>query len=188
VCLQVILSICNMSTKPDCKNTENMHTCSMKILYIDVQNTHKRTLDQWRMIDWGKLYHYLQYKYQFDVIYYAVWYVSRYQSLYDQISSLWYTMLFKDTIVLPNNEVKGNVDIDIAIRSIFELTWWKTSTAYLMTNDWDYNTLVKTFIEHWVWWTLISPDANTLSKLLTRLSKDIVDLQRVKHLIQKSPD
>jgi hypothetical protein len=31
-------------------------------------------------------------------------------------------MLFKDTIVLPNNEVKGNVDIDIAIKSIFELT------------------------------------------------------------------
>jgi hypothetical protein len=90
--------------------------------------------------------------------------------------------------VLPNNEVKGNVDIDIAIKSIFELTWWLTSTAYLMTNDWDYNTLVKTFIEHWVWWTLISPDVSTVSKLLTRLSKDIVDLQRVKHLIQKSPD
>ncbi len=57
-------------------------------------------------------------------------------------------MLYKKVIVLPNGEIKGNVDIDIAIKTAIDA--WKNnlSKAYLITNDGDYNTLVDFLMTH----------------------------------------
>ena len=160
----------------------------MKIVYIDVQNTHQRTVERWWLIDWAKFFNYLKERYLIDKVYYVTWYIASYQSYYKSIESIWYTLLYKETLVLPDGKVKWNVDIDIAIQSIFDLTSWVLTQAFLVTNDGDYNTLVKTFIKHGVFAKLIVPDSATVSKLLTRLVRDIVDLQRIKHIIQKQKD
>lgn len=46
----------------------------MKIVYIDVQNTHQRTVERWWIIDWARFFVYLKEKYKVDVVYYAVGY------------------------------------------------------------------------------------------------------------------
>ncbi len=160
----------------------------MKIVYIDVQNTHQRTVERWWLIDWARFFIYLKEKYKVDIIYYAVGYIPKHQDLYEYLQSVWYTLLYKKTLILPDGTIKWNVDIDIAIQSIFDLTSWKLTQVYLVTNDGDYNTLVRTFIDHNVFAWLIAPDASNISKLLTRLVKDIIDLQRIKHIIQKQKD
>ena len=141
----------------------------MKVVYIDVQNTHQRTVEQWWLIDWGRLFVYLKQRYGVDTIYYVTGYVLSYQKYYNDIEHIWYTMLYKETLVLPDWKIKWNVDIDIAIQAMFDLTSWKLTKAYVMTNDGDYNTLVKVLIEHNVFGWLIAPDSATVSKLLTRL-------------------
>ena len=160
----------------------------MKIVYIDVQNTHQRTVEQWWFIDWAKFFMYLKWRYEVDEVYYATGYVPAYHQHYKRLESIWYKLLYKETLILPDGKIKWNVDIDIAIQSIFDLTSWKLTQVYLVTNDGDYNTLVKTFIDHNVFAWLIAPDASNISKLLTRLVKDIIDLQRIKHIIQKQKD
>lgn len=85
----------------------------MKIIYIDVQNTHRKTIDYDWIIDRKRFYTYLKDKYKFDVIYYAVWYVIKYHYFYTQLEKIWYTMLYKKTLILPDWTVKWNVDIDI---------------------------------------------------------------------------
>lgn len=160
----------------------------MKIVYIDVQNTHRKTLDYDRIIDRKRFFVYLKEKYKVDVIYYAVGYVSKYQRFYDELERIGYAMLFKKTIMLPNGEIKWNVDIDIAIRSIYDLWKHGLEKAYLVTNDGDYNTLIQTLIDEWVFGWLLAPDAKTASRLITQISWTIVDIQRIKHLIQKQKD
>ncbi len=93
-------------------------------------------------------------------------------------------MLFKETGKF-HWEVKGNVDIDIAIRSIFDLQEQSLVSAYLISNDGDYNTLLKVWKEQWIFGWLIVPDAKTASHMTTKIAKDFLDLQRIKHLIMK---
>jgi hypothetical protein len=54
-------------------------------------------------------------------------------------------MLYKKTLILPNGEIKGNVDIDIAIQSVIDSYDKDLQQAYLITNDGDYNSLVDFF-------------------------------------------
>jgi uncharacterized LabA/DUF88 family protein len=114
----------------------------MKAIYIDVQNIHRKTLDHGRMIDRQRLYRYLYEKYSPDRIYYVVWYIAKYHSTYQNLENIGYTMIFKETLVLPNGEVKGNVDIDIAIKVIEDARENGLTGVYLITNDGDYNSLV----------------------------------------------
>lgn len=44
-------------------------------------------------------------------------------------------MLFKKTLILPNGDTKGNVDIDIAIQSVTDVYDHMLQKAYLITND-----------------------------------------------------
>lgn len=159
----------------------------MKIVYIDVQNTHQRTVEQWWLIDWSRFFIYLKEKYKVDIIYYAVGYISKHQDLYEYLHSIWYTLLYKKTLILPDGTIKGNVDIDIAIQSMLDLCRNWLEKAYLITNDGDYNTLVQTFMDEWVLWWLIAPCEKTTSKLLKEMRCIILDLQDVKSKIQKTP-
>ncbi len=158
----------------------------MNIVYIDVQNSHKATQKLWRLIDWDKFYIYLKDKCKADIVYYAVWHRHEFQNQYDKLTNIWYAMLYKETTLLPNGELKWNVDIDIAIRAIFDICKEWLSKAYLVTNDGDYNTLIEVFQDYWVWWKLITPDINTASKLLKRITRPI-DIDDIKNRIQKIP-
>jgi len=156
----------------------------MNILYIDVQNVIGRVWVYWREIDRGKFYDYVTKRYNIDKVYYVVWYLPHLINEYALIQLHWYCLLFKDSLI-KDGKTKWNVDIDIAIRSIFDLTDGTLKQAYLMTNDWDYNTLIKTFQEYWVWGRLITPDIRTASRALTRIVQDPIDLQYIRKLVEK---
>lgn len=157
----------------------------MNRVYIDVQNTHKATQKLWWLIDWKKFFIYLKDKCKADTIYYAVWYIPKNQWWYDTLSAIWYTMLHKETIRLPSWETKWNVDIDIAIKALIDLYEWWLTKIYLITNDGDYNTLIKVCQQKWIRGKLFTPDIHTASTLLKRLDNPI-DINDIKHKIQKT--
>jgi uncharacterized LabA/DUF88 family protein len=138
-------------------------------------------------VDRSKLYIYLKEKHSLDVIYYAVWYIPHKLHLYQELQKMWYTMLYKNVSFLPDGSIKWNVDIDIAIQAIFDLTSHRISHWYLMTNDGDYNTLIEVFQKHTMWWKLFTPDIKTASKMIKNLAGQTIDLQDIKERIQKNP-
>lgn len=140
----------------------------MKIVYIDAQNLHRKTLDYHWLIDWAKFYIYLRQNCNVDIVYYAVWYIPKYIGLYKYLSSLWYTLLFKKVTFLPNGDIKWNVDIDIAIRSLLDLFEEWLEKAIIVSNDWDYNTLVDLLRERNAFAFLMVADHKTASKQLRK--------------------
>jgi hypothetical protein len=65
--------------------------------------------------------------------------------------------------------------------------WHKIlTTAYLITNDGDYNTLITTFQHYNVRWRLITPDKFSASRLIKTIWGDILNLQDIKYKIQKA--
>ncbi|EKD24603.1 MAG: hypothetical protein ACD_80C00194G0022 [uncultured bacterium (gcode 4)] len=160
----------------------------MKIAYIDAQNVHRKTLDYNRRIDWQKFFIYLKQNCKVDVVYYAVWYVQKYDNFYKRLSSIWYTMLFKEVTILPDWTIKWNVDIDIAIRSIFDFFEEWLKKAIIISNDWDYNTLVDVLKKKDVFDFLMVIYSATASKQLRKSAWPYIqDIQRIRHLIEKDP-
>ncbi len=123
----------------------------MKIAYIDAQNIHKWVQLLGRTIDWLKLKEYLEKKYDIDEVQIFFWYIAQYQKFYDMLKRNWYVLIFKEVSRNTQWEVKGNVDIDIAIKAMNDIIDSKLSEAYLFTTDVDYNTLIYEFRRRWIW-------------------------------------
>ena len=88
----------------------------MKIVYIDSQNIHQWLLQyHWWIIDWKRFFVYLGDKYKVDKVKIFFWYLKSQRGFYQKLRNIWYEVCFKETLVLPNWGIKGNVDIDIAI-------------------------------------------------------------------------
>ena len=160
----------------------------MKIVYIDAQNVHRRMQDRWRVVDWSKFFIYLKDHISPDMIYFAVWYMQKHQDFYNELELYGYTMLYKEVIIKPNWDIKGNVDIDIAIRLILDMCEEWLRSAYIVTNDGDYNTLIKICKDRRVLWWLITPDAVKASKILTKIAWDIIDMQEIRKYIERQKD
>ncbi len=159
----------------------------MKIAYIDVQNIHRKTVDFNWVIDWNKFLVYLKQNCKTDIVYYAVWYLSKYDKFYNYLSSLWYSLLFKKVTILPNWSIKWNVDVDIAIRSLFDFFEEWLEKAIIVSNDGDYNTLVDVLRKKWVFDRLMIIDYTSASKQLRKSAWPYIqDIQRIKHLIEKT--
>jgi hypothetical protein len=106
--------------------------------------------------------------------------------LYKQLRVLWYEVIFKETMVLPNGDIKWNVDIDIAIHTILDVIEWWLTKGYLVTWDWDYNTLVDFLRKRNVLWRILIPHRNKVSKLLKKAAwPDIQVLEDLRYFIEK---
>jgi len=121
-----------------------------------------------RTIDRKEFLSYAKRKFEVDTAKIFFWYVAKYETLYQQLRTLGYEVIFKETMVLPNGEIKGNVDIDIAIHSILDVVEKWLTKAYLVSGDWDYNTLVNFRRERGVLWRVLVPHRNKVSKLLKK--------------------
>lgn len=158
----------------------------MKIVYIDSQNVHKGIEELWWLIDWKLFYIYLKSKFDIDKVKIFFGYVKKYEKLYKFLKEIWYDVIFKETLVLPNGEIKWNVDIDIAIHVMLDTFEWWLLKVYLITWDGDYNTLVYFLKNRQLLWRVLIPNKNKASKLLKKSAwPDIQTLEDLKFLIEK---
>lgn len=157
----------------------------MKIAYIDAQNIHMWIQWLWWTIDWKKFFLYLKNKYEIDQVIMFFWYIPKYQKLYDFLSKVWYQIVFKEVSIHMDGSTKGNVDIDVAIKAMNDVTDEYLHEAYLVTTDSDFNSLIYEFRRRKVQWKLIVTHFLHTSKYLRKASgKAIQPLTDIKHLIQ----
>ncbi len=147
----------------------------MKILYIDSQNLYLGLKELWYMIDFKLFYDYLQQKW-FDEIIMFFWYNKENKKLYDFLKKTWYKIYFK-AHYSENWNMKANVDIDIAIKSINDFRDWKLQNFYLISWDCDFISLIKYFRWKNIFWGLYVPNmAKTNRYLRSEAGVKIVNL------------
>ncbi len=94
--------------------------------------------------------------------------------------------IIKNTLILKDWWIKWNVDIDIAIIALRDFYEKTVTKAYLVTGDWDYNTLIDFWNEKWVFWKVFVPWVKNSSSLLTKSAKkDLIDLAIMKNKLSK---
>ena len=73
-----------------------------------------------RMIDRESFLGYSKKKFEIDTAKIFFGYIPRYETFYKELRQQGYEVVFKETMILPNGETKGNVDIDIAIHGVLD--------------------------------------------------------------------
>jgi uncharacterized LabA/DUF88 family protein len=154
-------------------------------IYIDGANLYQWS-KLWWGLDYGRFFKWLQDKYKPNKVYIFIWYIKWKESLYSSLSSLGYTLIFKETLEI-QWKTKGNVDSELVLESLRDLYENKKTRTIIVSGDGDFACLVNFFIQKSHSITILAPHKDYLSYLLKKTNAPIILLQELKGRLQKSP-
>ena len=172
-------------------------TANRNFAYIDGQNLHmgtaKREIDPWK-IDLARFRIYLEQKYNVSKAFYFLGFLDEtQQSLYENIQSAGFILLFREHTSLMLGKKKGNVDSDIILHIMKKLYYKENfNKIVLVSGDGDYKQLVDFLITESRFEKIIFPDAKRASSLYKKLGAprfaalDNIDIRR-KIEMKKAP-
>lgn len=151
------------------------------IAYIDGQNLFMGTTKRepsW-IVDLSKLRVYLEKKYLVSKAYYYLGFVQdgeKYESLYEEIQSAGFILVFREHNSAMLGKKKGNVDSDI-IFSVMKRLYRKEifNKVVLVSGDGDYKTLVDFLIEESKLEKVLFPDGKRASSLYKKITRKYFD-------------
>jgi uncharacterized LabA/DUF88 family protein len=94
--------------------------------------------------------------------------------------------MFLENVTRDGKTTKGNVDIDIALEVAKDHFENRLQSGFLVTADWDYNSLVKFLKEKEKLAKVIIPGTHDTSRFLTRAAGNAVhDIGNLKHILSQ---
>lgn len=142
--------------------------------FIDGQNlymgTAKREVNPWK-IDLSRFRVYLEQKYNVTRAYYFLGYLDEsQQSLYENIQSAGFILLFREHTSLMLGKKKGNVDSDIILNVMKKLYYQESfDKIVLVSGDGDYKQLIDFLITEKRLEKVLFPDGERASSLYNKL-------------------
>ena len=109
--------------------------------FIDSQNLNLSIKQQGWKLDFKRFRIYLQQKYNVTKAFLFIGYIASNQRLYDTLQSFGYILIFKPTMKISTGEVKGNVDSELVLNAITEISNY--NKAIIVAGDGDYACLVE---------------------------------------------
>ena len=147
--------------------------------FIDSSNVHLSTLkDQNWKLDWKRFRKYLTDKYNVRKAFLFIGYVDQNKGLYRSLRRDGYKLVFKKAMILPDGEIKGNVDADLVLHTMAQSQNY--DKAVIVAGDGDYASLVETLKKENKLLRLIIPNKKKYSSLLTKCSPKISFLNDLK--------
>jgi len=157
--------------------------------FIDSQNLNLGIQKLGWKLDYKKFRVYLQEKYGVEKAYMFIGFVALNQKLYDKLQEAGFILKFKPTIPDEDGKIKGNVDADLVLQVMVDITEYEQ--AVIVSSDGDFYSLVQHLEEKDKLKSVISPDINECSGLLKQTAKDKIhfmnDLQTKLEYKRKVP-
>ena len=150
--------------------------------FIDSQNLNLSIKQQGWKLDFKRFRIYLQQKYNVTKAFLFIGYIASNQRLYDTLQSFGYILIFKPTMKISTGEVKGNVDSELVLSAITEISNY--NKAIIVAGDGDYACLVEYLLKQNKLEKLIVPDINKYSFLLTKFLKHAVFMNNLRNKLE----
>lgn len=150
--------------------------------FIDSQNLNLSIKQQGWKLDFKRFRIYLQQKYNVTKAFLFLGYVSSNQQLYASLQSYGYILIFKPTMKLSTGEVKGNVDSELVLNAMIEISNY--DKAVIVSGDGDYACLAEYLLKQNKLEKLIIPDINKYSFLLTKFLKHAVFMNNLRNKLE----
>jgi len=145
---------------------------ALNYAFIDSQNLNLSIQNQSWRLDYRKFRKYLSDKYLIDKAFLFLGYVPENESLYTNLQKFGYIIIFKPTLKLPNNKVKGNVDAELVLHTMIEYDNYEK--ALIVTGDGDFYCLVSYLIKNKKLLKLMIPNKDKFSSLYRKLREFMV--------------
>ncbi|MBI5451994.1 NYN domain-containing protein [Candidatus Gottesmanbacteria bacterium] len=151
--------------------------------FIDSQNLNLSIREQGWILDFAKFKRYLEDRFSVCKVFLFIGFVFDNQSLYVYLQKLGYILVFKPTLILPNEKVKGNVDADLVLHAMMEYPNY--SKAVIVTGDGDFHCLIEYLENQNKIERLVIPNKYKYSSLLRRFNTFITFLNNTKDKLGK---
>lgn len=137
--------------------------------FIDSQNLNLGIKELGWKLDFKKFRRYLEEKYSVNKAYIFIGYVPGNEPLYTNLQSMGYICIFKPTLELKDGRVKGNVDAELVLHTMIQIS--NFNKAIIVSGDGDFCCLVEYLLEQKKLEMLLVPDETRYSALLKKLSR-----------------
>ena len=155
--------------------------------FIDGNNLYLGAKTQGINLDYGKLRKYLRSKFGVEKAFIFIGYDHRHTTLYTNLQSMEYILIFKPTIAFTDKNgkrtMKGNVDAELVLHAA-AIEFDNYDKAVIMTSDGDFACLMKYLHDNNKLKKIITP-TKLFSKLLKPFVKYILPLKTIENQIKK---
>lgn len=141
--------------------------------FIDAQNLHLGIKSLGWNLDWSKFRIYLKDKYSVSTAYLFIGFIQTNKNLYLDLQKAGYVLIFKPIILDDYGKPKGNCDADLVLQALVDKDSY--DKAVIVTSDGDFYSLVKYLYINNKLAMVLSPHAETCSKLLKKEAKDKIN-------------
>lgn len=161
-------------------------------IYIDGNNLHRRATELGFKINYRKFTGWLKQKYKASDVYLFLGFISKLKDYYDELADSGLILIFKE-VVYSNNSVKGNCDVELALKVVSDFYTKNFTSCLLITGDGDFACLVDFLKSNKAFSGVIAPDKNTCSFLLKSNRTSVTFLNSHYHKFsepknEKAPD
>lgn len=133
----------------------------------DIFKNNKKLYSGWRL-DYRKFRVYLKDKYMVDKAFLFIGFMQSNLNMYRKFKEYGYICIFKPTLELENEKIKGNVDAELVLHSMIEYNNY--DKALIISGDGDFYCLASYFIGVKKLKKILAPNKYNYSCLLNRLS------------------
>ena len=160
-----------------------LKTTANNYAFIDSQNLNLSIREQGWVLDFARFRVYLTDKYCITKAFIFIGYVPQNQPWYTNLQKDGYILVFKPTLILPNGEVKGNVDAELVLHTMIEYANY--DKALIVTGDGDFYCLVDYLLSNNKLLNLMIPNMEKYSSLFRSLRPDIVFMNELRGKLQQ---
>lgn len=151
--------------------------------FIDSQNLNLSIKDQGWSLDFVKFRKYLSDRFFVTQAYLCIGYVNKNESLYTYLQKAGYVLIFKPTLKLPDETVKGNVDAELVLHTMIEYNNY--NQAVVVSGDGDFHCLIEHLVKNKKLKRLVVPNKFSYSSLLRHFNEYITFLNNTKEKLGK---
>lgn len=140
--------------------------------YIDGQNLNLGVKSMGWNLDFKRFRVYLKEKYGVTKAYYFVGFVAGNQKLYDALQEYGYILNFKPVVLGEDKKPKGNIDANLVLKIMIDLSENNFDRAVIVTSDGDFYCLADYLYEKKKLLAVLSPNRAKCSSLLRKSGKE----------------
>ncbi|MEX1995634.1 MAG: NYN domain-containing protein [Candidatus Saccharimonadales bacterium] len=148
--------------------------------FIDGQNLNMGIRAVGWRLDFRKFRAYLHSKYNVEKAYFFIGEVSDQEDLYANLKSMGYDLVFKPTVEVEDEPVKGNVDADLVLHAMMQYPHY--GKAVIVSGDGDFHGLIEYLIKKDKLLALMVPNWR-YSSLLKKFEDKIIRIDKLKKIL-----
>ena len=150
--------------------------------FIDSQNVNLSIQDLGWKLDFRKFRRYLHDKYHITKAFIFIGYLYGNQDLYTKLQMDGYILIFKPTLRLPNDKVKGNVGAELVLHTMIE--YENYGKALIVTGDGDFYCLVDYLRKNNKLLKLMIPNKHAFSSLFRKMMQYIAFIGNIRGKVE----